>query len=91
MKKSCNDDMILFSFHINENLAFDAFQEEGWQTTLKGWEVSLQDHVGKSHNCFSVSFRLVRNLSVSSLKDSRHASLAGMTLLLTPSTCGTLH
>jgi hypothetical protein len=35
--------MILFSFHINENLAFDAFQEEGWQTTLKGWEVSLQD------------------------------------------------
>jgi len=45
MKKSCNDDMILFSFHINENLAFDAFQEEGWQTTLKGWEVSLQDFV----------------------------------------------
>jgi len=42
-KKSCNDDMILFIFHINANIKYCGFRKGGWLASLQGWKVSLQD------------------------------------------------
>jgi hypothetical protein len=42
-KRSCNDDMILFIFHINEAIAFCGCPEKGRKAVLQGFKVSLQD------------------------------------------------